>query len=60
MMLSFTPTPQSNHSLHKALVGSNGYHRDPRWIEVRRLRTLGEHEKANALVQDIKESWGVD
>jgi len=41
----------------------NAYWEDPRWDEVRRLRTTGkpdDHAAANRLVFEIRSSWGVD
>jgi len=36
------------------------YWDDPRWKEVTRLRVNGEDNKANSLVYQIRDSYGVD
>lgn len=36
------------------------YHKDPRWKEVKELRTKGEHLRANGLVMQIRSDYGFE
>jgi hypothetical protein len=52
--------PGSNGFEQREIVGKHGYWEDPRWKTVTQLRRLGKNSKANGLVSEIRESWGVD
>ena len=43
---------------YEALPAS--YHRDPRWLEVQRLRAENKSLEANELVLAIRESYGFE
>ena len=38
---------------------AGGYYRDPRWKEVDKLRKEGDNAKANGLVFQIRDDWGL-
>jgi hypothetical protein len=46
------------HAQREAL--GSAYWEDKRWAKVNKLREAGEDLKANGLVGQIRESWGVD
>jgi hypothetical protein len=37
-----------------------GYWKDPRWVQVGKLRKEKKHIEANSLVFQIRSDWGVD
>ena len=36
------------------------YQKDPRWKEVSKLRSQGDHLEANGLVSQIRVDWGLE
>lgn len=44
----------------REIAGERGYHEDPRWLEVKRLRNEGKQAEANGVCANIQYDWGVD